>query len=85
MNETGELINVGDMEFSTIFVHEPRPEEGAEGSQLLSTVDLVNVAFQIARGMEFLASCNLFHRDLAARNVLLDDKCVAKISDIGLA
>ncbi|XP_014355905.2 vascular endothelial growth factor receptor 1 isoform X2 [Papilio machaon] len=47
--------------------------------------DLLAWAFQIARGMEYLASRKVLHGDLAARNVLLADDNIVKICDFGLA
>ncbi|XP_022096721.1 vascular endothelial growth factor receptor 1-like isoform X2 [Acanthaster planci] len=51
----------------------------------LSVEDLVCYCFQVARGMEFLASRKCIHRDLAARNVLLGGNNVVKICDFGLS
>ncbi|EDO47094.1 predicted protein, partial [Nematostella vectensis] len=48
-------------------------------------MELVSAAYQVARGMEFLASRRCIHRDLAARNVLIADDYVLKVADFGLA
>ena len=49
------------------------------------TKDLVCWSYQIARGMDYLASRKVLHGDLAARNVLLADNDVVKVSDFGLS
>ncbi|XP_060688486.1 vascular endothelial growth factor receptor kdr-like [Hemiscyllium ocellatum] len=51
----------------------------------LGMEDLICYSFQVAKGMEFLASRKCIHRDLAARNILLSESNVVKICDFGLA
>uniref|UniRef100_A0A8D2LH80 Fibroblast growth factor receptor n=1 Tax=Varanus komodoensis TaxID=61221 RepID=A0A8D2LH80_VARKO len=51
----------------------------------LTFKDFVSAAYQVARGMEYLASQKCIHRDLAARNVLVTEDNVMKIADFGLA
>ncbi|XP_050741595.1 platelet-derived growth factor receptor alpha isoform X3 [Drosophila biarmipes] len=51
----------------------------------VTTVDLISWAFQVARGMDYLASRKVLHGDLAARNILLCENNVVKICDFGLA
>nr|CAI5831584.1 unnamed protein product [Callosobruchus analis] len=51
----------------------------------ICTKDLLAWSFQVARGMEYLASRKVLHGDLAARNILLSDNNIVKICDFGLA
>ncbi|KAL0134594.1 hypothetical protein PUN28_001414 [Cardiocondyla obscurior] len=65
--------------------YEPTIEQDSKERKTLTQKDLVSFAYQVARGMEYLASRRCIHRDLAARNVLVSDEYVLKIADFGLA
>lgn len=78
LNSTGETEN-----FEDLHIYESSGEE--DDQQALTFDDLLSFAYQVARGMEFLASKNCIHRDLAARNVLVTKGRMAKIGDFGLA
>lgn len=51
----------------------------------LTRSDLMCWAFQVARGMDYLASHRVWHGYLAASNILLLDNNVVKIANIGLS
>ncbi|XP_022105280.1 muscle, skeletal receptor tyrosine-protein kinase-like [Acanthaster planci] len=52
---------------------------------VLSQTNKIQIARQIARGMEYLSNTRYYHGDLAARNILVGEDLVIKISDFGLA
>ncbi|OQV24136.1 putative Vascular endothelial growth factor receptor 3 [Hypsibius exemplaris] len=82
------IANQHEWKQSTMYLTEDvmlYPRDCGLDGDILSTYDLVNFSYQIARGMEFLAAYHIIHRDLAARNVLMCENRVVKIGDFGLA
>ncbi|VDL98145.1 unnamed protein product, partial [Schistocephalus solidus] len=51
----------------------------------LSDSDRLQIASQIAAGMEYLSRNHFIHRDLAARNIVVGEHLLCKITDLGLA
>ena len=67
------------MELMTTDLHQYL--EAATG--VISTRKKKGLLNNVAKGLQYLHSKNVWHRDLTAKNVLLDDRGTAKISDFG--
>merc|ERR1712141_715807 len=90
-----EYCEQGDMKKFLIKHEKELKEDSSEncGRQAPSNRLLINWAFDIAKGMQYLARMHIMHGDLAARNILIQTvKCengesnlVAKVSDFGLS
>ncbi|KAK2573797.1 Tyrosine-protein kinase RYK [Acropora cervicornis] len=74
------FMNRGNLK---LFLKKSRSPEG--GSKSLTTADLVHVAIQIAKGLQYLARRRVVHKDVAARNCVIDDDLNVKVTDCALS
>ncbi|XP_066300785.1 uncharacterized protein [Branchiostoma lanceolatum] len=56
-----------------------------EHGKRLSLVHQIDMATQVAAGMEYLESNSVIHRDLRAANVLVGNRNLCKVADFGMA
>jgi hypothetical protein len=56
-----------------------------DSGKTLKWPDLVDIATQVAEGMQYIEQEKYIHRDLAARNILVGENNSVKIGDFGLA
>ncbi|XP_073243693.1 fibroblast growth factor receptor 2-like [Porites lutea] len=67
----------------TIEKEEGNCEDKEDDEEDISGKEVLCYAWQITKGMEYLASKGFIHRDLAARNILLSEDRAVKIADSG--
>ncbi|KAK7600901.1 hypothetical protein V9T40_008342 [Parthenolecanium corni] len=80
-----EFMSHGDLH-EYLIAHSPNQDVPRTSNEpILEQEDLMNIAIQIAAGMEYLCGQHFVHRDLATRNCLVGENLVVKISDFGLS
>ena len=57
----------------------------SQSSSNLTVQQLLDMAINIAAGLEYLTEHHFVHRDLATRNCLINDQLLVKIADFGLS
>ncbi|XP_067942100.1 uncharacterized protein [Watersipora subatra] len=76
----GDLLSY----LQSIRLRESGEEDDGKTMNLLQYGHLIQIAVDVAAGMEYISDKGYVHRDLAARNLLLDECYTVKIADFGL-
>ena len=77
-----EYTDGGDL--NQLLQHYTEISEGSSSETQITASELVHMATQIARGMEYLANLKSVHRDLATRNCLVEANGLIKVGAVGV-
>ena len=77
-----EYTDGGDL--NQFLQHYTEISEGSSSETQITASELVHMATQIARGMEYLANLKSVHRDLATRNCLVEANGLIKVGAVGV-
>ena len=80
-----EVCDTGDMPFIAMELVEGESLRDTLGRGALPAAKLLDIARQIADGLEAAHAGGVLHRDLKPANVVVDDQGRAKVLDFGLA
>ena len=65
--------------------HRPPPPFFRQQEGKLSLPQVIKIAADVSRGMDYLHQRKIIHRDLKAANLLMDEHNIVKIADFGVA
>ncbi|PIK53240.1 putative fibroblast growth factor receptor-like [Apostichopus japonicus] len=80
--ETGAIALLRQVYTLTIYTEQTNGDR--DPIYKLETLHQLQIALQIADGMNYVSSTRFFHGDLAARNILVGENLLVKITDFGL-
>lgn len=84
-----EVLRPSSTDFDEIFIVQEYMQSDLgrilHSSQPLSEDHFQYFLWQILRGLKYIHSANVLHRDLKPQNILINEDCLVKICDFGLA